>query len=468
MRSRTRVLETIASMVAALTLGGALRAAPPADADVIAAVDAIAARSLQQPGAVGLSIGVARGGQVIVARGYGLAHAEFDVPADKDTMFRIGSVTKQFTAAAIMRLVEQGRISLGDELGTYLPDYPLHGNTVTIRHLLDHTSGIRSYTSLGEEWFRLHPLELTHEELLALVRDKPFDFSPGEKWAYNNTAYYMLGMIIETVTGRSYAQHMQEEYFTPLGLDRTRYDSNRTLMKNRAQGYTLQDGELVNDLPLGMSQPYAAGSLISTGEDLVRWSMALASGTVVTPASLALMTTATVLPDGENTRYGFGLQIDAWEGRRCIRHGGGIHGFNAMLMWLPEEDVHVAVISNGEPLKSGRVADAIGRAVLGIETAEVKDVPITPEVMKRIAGRYRLPAIGMDCTIWEDGGRAMLQASAEGQVAFPLLWQGADVRGGHEFRASFDHEVRLIFADDGRSFTLTQGGREAAATRIDE
>lgn len=302
--------------------------------------------------------------------------------------------------------------------------------------------------------------------MLALVIGKPFDFPPGEKWSYNNTGYYMLGMIIEKISGKSYAQHMQDGFFTPLKLERTRYDSNSDLIKNRAQGYSLRDGELVNDFPLGMSQPYAAGSLISTGEDLVEWSMALTSGKVVTPESFAMMSTPATLPDGSTTDYGFGMALTELEGRKCIRHGGGIHGFNSMLMWLTDEDVHIAVISNGEPVKSGRVAVAIAEAALGIVKTAAKDVPITPEIMQRIVGQYRLEAIGMDCRIWEENGKAMLQASAEGQVPFALHWQGEDVSGGNEFRASFDHDVKMIFASDGQSFVLHQGGRHTTAKRI--
>ncbi|CAG0960213.1 serine beta-lactamase-like protein LACTB, mitochondrial [Phycisphaerales bacterium] len=459
-----RAIPKFFALVVVSTVASVAPAEPPTYAEILSKADAIAAEYLRKPGAVGLSIGVAQRGEVVVAKAYGLADAEFDVPADKDTMFRIGSVTKQFTAAAIMRFVEQGKVSLDDDLGKYVPDFPMQGNAVTVRQLLNHTSGIPSYTSLGEEWAKLQPLELTHEEMLALVKGKPFDFKPGEKWAYNNTAYYMLGMIIEKISGVTYAQHMQNEFFTPLKLGRTRYDSNSTLMKNRAQGYTLQDGEIVNDAPLGMSQPYAAGSLVSTGEDLVRWSMAIASGKVVRPESFTLMTTAAILPDGESTHYGFGLEVSEWEGRPCIRHGGGIFGFNSMLMWLPEEDLHIAVISNGEPIRSGRIANALARAAVGIEKVVAANVPITPEALKRVIGKFKLEE--MDVKIWEEEGKAMVQA--DGQPAFAIQWQGPEVGGGNEFRASFDTEVRMVFADDGQSFTLFQGGGQVKAKRIVE
>lgn len=449
-----------------LSLTPSLIAAPPGDSELQSQVDAIAAEALKKPGGVGLSIGVSRGSNVVVAKGYGLADAEFDVPADKDTMFRIGSVTKQFTAAAIMTLLEQGKISLEDDTSKFLPDYPMQGHHVTIRHLLTHTSGIVSYTDVGEEWQKLMPLELSHEELLALVKDKPFEFEPGTKWAYNNTAYYMLGMIIENISGKSYAEFMQDEFFTPMNLDRTRYDVSRDLIKNRAQGYSLRKGELANDAPLGMSQPGAAGALLSTGEDLVRWSKALSSGNVVSADSFKQMITPVTLPDGTNTEYGFGLMIGEMDGVEVVQHGGGIHGFNSMLIWVPEQDLHVAVISNGEALDSGKVASAIMLAALGIEKAPVKDEPIDAELLARIAGTYVFNEMPMDVKVWAEDGKAMVQAQADGQSAFRILYQGADASpDGQEFRADFDPDARLLFAGDGTSFTLWQHGMKLTATR---
>ncbi len=357
-------------VVAACARAIEVRAVPPDEATLQSRVDALAEEYLTRPGAAGLSIGLARSGSIMVAKGYGLADLEFDVPADSQTMFRIGSVTKQFTAAAIMQLIERGKLSLDDNLHQHLPDYPTQGHTVTIRNLLNHTSGIKSYTDLADEWKSIQPLERTHDELLALVRDKAFDFVPGEKWHYNNTAYYMLGMIIEKVSGGSYAEFMSKEVFVPLQLHRTCYDSNSDLIKNRAQGYALVNGQVVNDRPLGMSQPGAAGALLSTGEDLVTWSMALTSAQVVTPESFKLMITPTVLPDGQDAHYGFGLAIDEFEGHRRVQHGGGIFGFNSMLLWLPDDDLHIAVISNGEAVPSARIADRIAHAALGIESSQ--------------------------------------------------------------------------------------------------
>ncbi len=421
-------------------------------------IDALAAELLAKPGGVGLSIAVAQNGEILLAKGYGRADAEFDVPADEQTMFRIGSVTKQFTAAMVMRLVEQKKLALDDELAKYVPDFPLQGRRVTIEQLLQHTSGIKSYTDIGEAWAKVWPLELTHAELLALVKDAPFDFEPGTDWHYNNTGYYLLGMVIEKVTGRSYAEHLQAELCAPLGLSRTRYDSNRELISNRAQGYTLAGEQLVNDQIIGMAQPGAAGGILSTAGDLVRWQMALSSGEVVQPESFARMCTPTVLPNGHDTSYGFGLRMDEWAGIPRVQHGGGIFGFNSMLLWLPSEDLHVAVISNGEPLSSAELADAIANEVLGIEPPIVKDEPIPAELIARLSGDYVFAGIGLDARIFELEGKLMLQAS--GQSAFRIQWQG-DL----EFRAEFDTDVRLVFAADGKSLVLYQGGGKAEGVR---
>lgn len=445
---------------AAVSFAGAAAESPAsrAPADLEAKVDAIAREYLAKPGGVGLSIAVAEKGKVLLAKGYGIADAEFDVLAGSATLFRIGSVTKQFTAALILRFVEQGKLTLDDPLSKFVPSFPLQGRTVTIRQLLNHTSGIKSYTDIGEPWHKVWPLELSHDELLALVKDAPFDFEPGTDFRYSNTGYYLLGMVIEKVAGKSYGEALQTEICVPLGLTRTRYDSNSELIKDRAQGYTLEKGELVNDQPIGMSQPGAAGAILSTGEDLVRWQMALTSGRVVKPESFAQMTKSTVLPNGRDTKYGFGLASDEFVGHARVAHGGGIFGFNSMLLWIRDADVHVAVVSNGEPVSSSKIAEAITYAALGIEKAAPKDEPISPERIRELAGEYEIAELGLGARVFDERGQLMVQAT--GQGAFRILWQGGD-----EFRASFDDSVKIVFAADRQSFELYQGGGKFTAKR---
>lgn len=418
-----------------------------------AKVDALVAERLTKNDAVGFSVGIAQKGEVLLAKGYGLADVEWDAPATATTRFRIGSVTKQFTAALVMRLVEQKKLDLDDELGKYVPDFPLQGKKVTLRMLLNHTSGIPSYTDVGDAWLKATPLELSHTELLAFVAGKPFDFEPGTDWRYDNTGYYLLGMVLEKVHGKPFAAVLHDEIATPLGLADTMYDVQCEVIARRAQGYTLRDGRRSNDDPLGMSQPGAAGALLSTGGDLVKWSMALAGGKVVSASSYAQMTTATVLPNGRDTGYGFGLMRDEVVGQTAILHGGGINGFNSMLLHVLPADLHVAVISNSEPANSDKLARAIAQAVLGIEKFEARDVALPADLRDKLVGEYEMEDIGMVLAVTRNGDRLRAQGKAEGQGAFDLLYQG-----GFEFRASFDHEVRLVFSPDGKTVTLHQGG----------
>lgn len=324
-----------------------------------ARIDAIVEERMRTPGAVGISVAVAREAQLFYEEAHGFADLEFAVNADQATMFRIGSVTKQFTAAAIVKLAERGKLAIDDPLTKFLPDYPTHGHEITLRHLLTHTSGVPSYTGLGPVWERTKALELLDDELVALWKDRALDFAPGERWSYSNSGYYLLGMVIAKVSGTSYADFLSQTFFDPLALTRTRYDSNAKLLLNRAQGYAYRDGEFLNDELLGMSQPGAAGALLSTAGDLVRWQQALVAGRVVKPESYEEMTLPYMLASGRETDYGFGLQLDQQAGSRCIWHGGGINGFNSVLLYFPDEKLHVAVISNSEVLR----ADALGLTI---------------------------------------------------------------------------------------------------------
>jgi D-alanyl-D-alanine carboxypeptidase len=333
------------------------------------AVDSIALAALRGEPLPGLSIAVVRGGEPVVLKGYGFADVENDVPATAETVYRIGSITKQFTAAAILRLAEQGRVSLDAPVGEYLSGLPTWADQVTVHQLLNHTSGIRSYTALGPRWMEVMPLERTHEQMVALFRDEPADFAPGERWLYNNSGYYLLGMIIEEVTGKPYAEYLEGEFFRPLGLASTVYCSERPLIKNRAEGYAVQDGRFVNDAPIDMTQPFSAGAYCSTVADLVRWARALAQGQVVSAESYGKMTTPTALPAGAEQAYGYGLAVGSLDGHPWVAHGGGINGFISQLAYYPEVDLAVAVLSNSGSAPSGRIARDIARRALDLSAA---------------------------------------------------------------------------------------------------
>lgn len=301
-----------------------------------------------KPGGPGASVLVAKKGQVIYHKAFGMANLELGVPLKSEHVFRIGSVTKQFTAAAILQLAEQGKLSLQDELTRFIPDYPTLGKKITVEQLLNHTSGIRSYTDMPEWNEEVRRKDFTVSALIDFFKNQPMDFEPGTKWEYNNSGYILLGFIIEKVSGQTYAAYVQEHFFKPLGMSNSYYGDVAPIIKNRVAGYGQADvaGTYTNADFLSMTQPYAAGSLLSTVEDLFTWTKALHSGKVVQPESLKKMTTPTVLPDGTDTHYGFGLQMGNLFGSPTVEHSGGINGFLSDLLYLPKEEVCVAILTN--------------------------------------------------------------------------------------------------------------------------
>lgn len=425
-----------------------------------ARIDSLAESTLAEGRVAAVGIGVKRGDDLILARGWGLADIENRVPAAAETVYRIGSVTKQFTAAAVMQLVEQGRIGLDDPMTEHLPDYPTQGHEVTIRHLLTHTSGIKSYTSL-EEWRPTMRLDLTHEELLAYFQDEPFDFAPGERFLYNNSGFYLLGMIVEEVSGMSYPDYVEAHLFEPLGLSGSSYCHERPIIPGRAEGYQLVDGELMNDEPLSMNQPGAAGALCSTVPDLLEWSAALREGRVVTLESYEQMTASGTLTDGSETGYGFGLMLGDLEGHERIAHGGGINGFNTILSHYPESDLDVVVLSNTNGAHPGRIEETIAKWALGIEVPVIRDERLSAEELEAYVGVYELRP-GFELTISVRDGQLMSRATGQSEVRLRA-------QGDHVFVPTFDDNVRVVFSVDGdraESLVLFQGGREIEAPRL--
>lgn len=440
--------------------------APVASADRIEAVaDSIVHRALATDMAPGITVAVARDGELILEKGYGAADVEMGVVAGPGTVYRIGSITKQFTAAVVMRLVEQGRLSLDAPITDYLPDYPAQGRTVTIRHLLTHTSGIPSYTGLGEAFWSKARLDLTEAELVDLFDDLPYDFEPGADYRYNNSAYYLLGVVIGEVTGTPYAEYLESTLLAGNGLEHTLYCDNTRIVPERAEGYAYTEADgLVNAEYISMANPGAAGAMCSTVGDLVRWTERLHGGDVVSPSSLAAMTTPTVLTSGDTTSYGFGLGLGELDGHRKVSHGGGINGFTSYLAHYPDDGLTVAVLTNSGSGDPGVIEDALARTALGIPLQVIDDLPLTDEEMRRYIGRYvlRTGEDELPIRVYVEGGE--LFAQAEGQSPNRLLYQGDDV-----FIPDFSNAVRIVFRGEGRQaelLILQQGGAEYRGERV--
>jgi CubicO group peptidase (beta-lactamase class C family) len=336
-------------VIAALALGQSVstQAQAPAQAlasDLSAQIDKLLS-DVYKPGAPGAAVLVKKQGRVILRKGYGLANLELNVPVEPDMVFRLGSITKQFTAVAALMLAEEGKLSLQDEVTRFLPDYPTQGKKITVENLLTHTSGIKSYTDLPE-WLPLQRKDMTVSEIIDLAKDKPMEFSPGERWKYCNSGYILLGAIIEKAAGKTYADFLQERIFTPLGMKSSCYDSTSRIIARRASGYTKGNAGFENAPYLSMSQPFAAGSLASTVDDLATWTEALLAGKLIKRETLEKAFTSYQLKDGLDTGYGYGWCVSRYEGHRLIEHGGGIHGFLSYALFFPEDQVFVALLTN--------------------------------------------------------------------------------------------------------------------------
>ncbi len=412
----------------------------PQSNGLVGEVDAIVSEAMERSHIAGVAVGISKGDDVVLAKGYGLADVENDVAVDAHTVFRIGSVTKQFTAAAILLLVERGKLSLDTELGTLLPDYPTHGRTITVERLLNHTSGIKGYTEMPSFWETAR-LDLSQEEMMSLFGAEPFEFAPGEKYQYNNSAYYLLGVIIEKLSGQSYTDFLKVNIFEPLGLDETHYLDNDPIVPRRAEGYEVKDGALVNDDPLSMRLPYAAGSLGSSVHDLLRWQKALVSHQLLSAESFEKMTTPGRLSNGDRLTYGYGVGVAHLDDHLKVTHGGGINGFRAHLSYYPHDEVTVAVLTNTGSANPSVIESAIARVVLGLESPSVDEIPLSEAALGVYVGVYH-------------PGRSPIEVRLE-DGALRLGGQTLRPTGEHAFTSAEDPDARVTFTvEDGKAVEL--------------
>ena len=360
------------------------------------------------------SVLVAKDGKVLFAKGYGLANAEHEIPNTPETKFRLGSITKMFTATAILILQDRGKLKVDDPVGKYLPDAPKAWDKVTIHHLLTHTSGVPSYTDdIG------YGLSMTKPEtvasMIARFKDKPLQFEPGSKFHYSNSGYFLLGAVIEKLSGKSYEAFLKEAIFEPLAMKDTGYDQPAKVLAKRASGYNRRDDGLINAPYLDMNQPYSAGSLYSTVGDLFKWDCALKAGHFSKGVMAAMFT-----PFKNN--YAYGWSIGERKGHKQFGHGGGINGFATDFERYPDDGVCVAVLCNVLPAAPGKVA----RDLAGIVFGESVPLPkahvvatVNPKIYDDYVGKYELtPTFAL--TVTRDGDRLMTQATGQGKVeVFP-------------------------------------------------
>ncbi len=330
---------------------------------------------------------VAYKGEIIYKKAFGLANIENTVPMNADMIFRIGSITKQFTAIAILRLLEQGKLDLQDELTKYIPDYPVNGKKITIEHLLTHTSGIKSYTGMEEFNAAIQGKDMKVDELIAFFKNQPMDFDPGTNWKYNNSGYVLLGAILEKITGKPYGEYIEETIFKPLGMKNSLYGSNSKIIPNRASGYDPAKAGIQNASYLSMTLPYAAGSLMSSVEDLYKWNRALRSNQMVKRETLEKAFTGYKLQTGRNTHYGYGWSVGDIGNHRVIEHSGGIPGYLSDALYAPEDDIFIAVLSNCTCNPPDGLLQKMTASVLGV-SQDYKAFAVDSTILKQYTGIF--------------------------------------------------------------------------------
>jgi CubicO group peptidase (beta-lactamase class C family) len=324
----------------------------PKDTDLKARVDTLA-QTLLSRNIAGVSIAVARNGKVTFAAGYGLANIQHSIAVTPETVFHIDSISKNILSAVLLQLVDEGKLSLDDDVTKYVPEAPTQGRRITVRQLLNHTSGIYNFTSLPEAEAN-ERLDLTHEQVLALFKDKPFDFEPGTGWRYNNSAFYLAGMVVERVTKQEYGVYVREHVFKPLGMTSAQMCDARTVVPHIASGYDREHDSLVNAAFLSWKLPFAAGAICATATDLLKWQAALDDGRVLTQSSLKLMRTPTTILDGTRIDYGLGTRLGLLEGHRVLGHTGSGGGFAAALESFPDDHLTVRCVDQyGSRSESG-------------------------------------------------------------------------------------------------------------------
>tara|TARA_R110002126_G_scaffold146224_9_gene292130 strand:- start:1036 stop:2703 length:1668 start_codon:yes stop_codon:yes gene_type:complete len=391
----------------------------------------------------GAAVLVARGDELLFKQAYGQANIELGVPLSPEHKFRIGSVTKQFAAAALLKLVDEGRASLTDPLSKYLPDYP-EGQAITLLQLLNHTSGVKSYTGIPGYMHNKIRHELTTSELIDEFKDLPVDFAPGAEFRYNNSGYVLLGAVIETISGKSWHQYINDELLQPNKLSNIVYPGEQTVIPGMASGYSLRPGQDVTQAAiLSMTQPHAAGALVADAHALWQWNRLLHGGKLLKSATYQQMITPTAAAAENDGNYGFGIGRGMLRGMEELQHGGGINGFVSMLIYLPQAKITVVMLRNSDG--PGPDLNYLGRKIAAFASGnpypQYKSVTLTEAEMREVSGVY---SKGEDSRRLEVKDGKLFSTRAGGRP-FELIPQGNDSFG-------FDDSVtRLVIQRDSNN-----------------
>ncbi|MGV6831347.1 MAG: serine hydrolase [bacterium] len=401
--------------------------------------DAIVSEYYNNNDAPGASVLVAKNGKAIYSNAFGKANLELDVPMTTKNVFELASITKQFTAVAILMLEEQGKLSVNDPITKFISDYPTQGKKITIHQLLNHTSGIKSYTSM-ENLEGMARQDMSVTELINYFKNEPMDFDPGEAFAYNNSGYILLGHIIEIITNDTYENFIENQIFKPLAMTNSRYGSKSEFINYRASGYQQNETGYENANYISMDIPYAAGSLMSTVEDMLKWQNALRNNTLIKSTSLEKAINGSKLNNGEEIDYGYGLGALNFRGSKGYAHSGGIFGFSTNGIYLIDEDVYVIGLSNCSCNDIGAVTRKLAAAAIGKPFPSKNDViKLTEKQLNKWVGAYEFEGGVVRHIFIEDGQLKSMRESESNTVfnIYPLS----------ESRFMFDDGIEYNFSE---------------------
>jgi CubicO group peptidase (beta-lactamase class C family) len=403
------------------------------------------------------SVLVAKDGTIILDKGYGYANLEWQIPDSAVTKFRLGSITKQFTAASILLLEDRGKLKTDDLVKKYLPDAPATWDKITIYNLLTHTSGIPAFTAFPD-YNTSKVMPLTPAQLVAKFRGKPLDFQPGEKFQYSNSGYALLGYLLEKISGQSYQEFVQENIFKPLAMANSGYDSHAAILPHRASGYTTGPNGPVNADYIDMSVPFAAGGLYSTTGDLLRWEQGLFGGKVLSDASLRKMITP--FKGG----YACGLTVTTVNGHSVIEHSGDIDGFDTDLAFYPDDKLTIVVLSNLNGRAPREITGKIASVIHGEKVtllSDLKEVHVSRDILAKYVGTYQL-APNFNLVISLEGDQLIAQGT--GQPKYPLFAESETrffVKGLEAAEIEFTRNQK----GEATSLTIHQGGHDMPGPR---
>lgn len=435
---RSTFVSCLAFLLLATTLTQAAAATTTSDA-----IDSAARSAQSRFGIPGMSVAVMVGDRLVYAKGFGLADVASRMPAGPQTVYPLGSISKQFTAAAVLKLAGEGRLALADPVADHVPEYWPHGNAATLEHLLRHTAGVREFFSVPAAARLIDDPRGTIDDVMAIVAREPLVFPTGSRWSYSNSGYHLAARAIEKATGLPYERYLDAAFFGPLDLRSLHHCKSAPVPPNEATGYGRRGGKTVVAPWENMNTARGDGGLCGNAVDLARWTRLLARGDAISPAAVEQMTAPTATANGWTAPYGMGLGVLPLDGRPRISHGGLIGGFSAAAAYYPRDDLSIAVLTNLAFVPAEAIERDIARAVLGLPAPRLQDLPVPPELRDRIVGRWEIGIPGFVIDIAPAGDRL--------RVRMPLLGWSSQLRyqGGGRFASVRAPDAQYVLAAGG-------------------